>query len=472
MPPSESPDPSPPTVLPAKRGQDPSVDPGTDGLSADGFSQGGERSGAIDWIVELTIAQATTRTERRFAWIRIAFCVTSLLVFLLHLVRYPSDVHTSQVALELSIALLGGCLSVWILKKTRAQLMSERWKVLAAALDGLLVIAALGGNQLSPDETYGGLLGSLDIAIAPLAIFTSVLRVSPRAVQTSSLVVSVGVLGLLAVDAVRGLPVTPKLPLFAIYHGAAVLLSHYFTARAREIFGRVGQVAVRAEGARRSVRALLEDHHDLRSVLCNLQLGADRLHEALLRGDERTRLSALETSLSAGIAALSRGAQTTRDRALLALEGTDQPSVASVADALAAAREEARELVPNLRVSLKASANDTPVLFGGGTTALSRLFLHLLVNAHEGNGETGASSVVVTTEVRRGAVDVDLEDDGPGFPPALLDKIGRDRGFSTKQGSSGIGLWLAHSSLLAAGGSLALSNQGGAHVSVVLRVAP
>lgn len=426
--------------------------------------------GSVDWIVNVTIAQATTRTERRFACLRIGFCLLSLSVFLLHLVRYPAEVDPRQVYLEVSLAALGVCLSAWVLRRTRERLIGERLKVLAAALDAGLVVFALGGNQLSPG--YAGLLLSLDVAIAPLFILTSVLRVSPRAVLSSSVVLTAGVAGLLALDAHRGLPVAPKLPLYAMYHAAAILLSYFFTARAREIFGRVGQVALRAEGARRSVRALLEDHHDLRSVLCDLQLGADRLHEALSSGQEPARVATLERALAAGIASLTKGAETTRDRALLALEGAGQPSLANVRRAVDLAQHELERLAPALELRVAYGPTEAPVLFGGGTSALSRLLLHLLVNAKEGDGQRGASRVVVTTRQRRGAVDIDIQDDGPGFAPALLGKLGRDRGYTTKRGSSGIGLWLAHSSLLAAGGSLLLINDGGARVRVTLRAAP
>jgi len=427
---------------------------------------------AVDWIVNLTIAQATTRTEVRFAWLRMGFCLLSLAVFLLHAVRYPHEVHFRQVTLELFIAASGLCVSAWVLQSTRQRLIGESLKMTSAALDALLVIVALGGNQLGPAGTYAGLLGSLDVAIAPLAILTSVLRVSPRAVLTSSAIITLGIASLLGIDAARGLPVTPKLPLYAIYHGMAVLLAHFLTARAKEIFRRVGDVAVRAEGARRSVRGLLEDHHDLRSVLCNLQLGADRLHEALERGDESTRLSTLETSLSASIAALTKGAETTRDRALLALEGTAQPSQASVPAAIEQAVHEAKGLLPELSIVVETKSEPTPVLFGGGTAGLSRLLVHLFVNAKEGNGQRGASTVRLTLSSRRGAVDLELKDDGPGFAPDLLGKVGVDRGYTTKKGSSGIGLWLTHSSLLAAGGALSLANDGGARVTVVLRAPP
>jgi signal transduction histidine kinase len=426
----------------------------------------------VDWIVNVTIAQATTRTERRFAWARMGFCLAALAAFLLHLWRYPTDVQPSQVALELSIAALGISVSLWILWRTRDRLVTGSIKLVAAALDGLLVTIALGANQLSPAGTYAGLLGSLDVAIAPLTILTSVLRVSPSAVLVSSAVISVGVGTLLAIDAARGLDVVPKLPLYAIYHLMALVLAHYFTARAREIFGRVGQVAVRAEGARQSVRALLEDHHDLRSVLTNLQLGADRLHEALVRGEDGARLATLEAALGTGITALTKGAETTRNRALQALEGADQPSRASVDEALAQAIADAESVASGLDIRFESSGRTPPVLFGGGTPALARLFLHLLVNAQEGNGHTGATGVQLTLGVRRGAVELEVKDDGPGFSPGLLDKLGQDRGYTTKSGSSGIGLWLSRSSLLAAGGSLTLSNDGGARVRVVLRAAP
>jgi signal transduction histidine kinase len=255
--------------------------------------------------------------------------------------------------------------------------------------------------------------------------------------------------------------------LLAVYTCSSIALAFFTTNRAREIFSRVGRAVLRAEGARGGVFALLQDHHDFRSTLGSLQLRADRLGETL----EQTSSSSPDTAqlrlqLQQSIDLLSDATQKTRDRALGALSGLTSPSAASVDQALATARKDPG--LVGLRVDVQ--LGPTEVLFGGGTEGLARLLGHFLVNAVEGNGRCGAEGVSIrTAKTAPALIDLILEDDGPGFSEEMLKLAGRSRATSTKDGSAGIGLWLSRSTVLAAGGSMRLTNTpGGARVSLRL----
>ena len=115
----------------------------------------------------------------------------------------------------------------------------------------------------------------------------------------------------------------------------------------------------------------------------------------------------------------------------------------------------------------------TRVILFGGERALIHVLINLLVNACEGNGCQGASSVEVRTGIdpaRPGFVRLEVTDDGPGFQPQILN-AGPQRGLTTKNEGGGLGLGLILRLVQASGGDLAIENrrEGGARVSVWLR---
>jgi signal transduction histidine kinase len=103
-----------------------------------------------------------------------------------------------------------------------------------------------------------------------------------------------------------------------------------------------------------------------------------------------------------------------------------------------------------------------------------QVVLNLLSNAHEailadrpcGRVVVRARSVVEDGIVR---VRVDVSDDGPGIPPAYLDRI-FEPFFTTKDGGTGYGLYLASEILREHGGRLTAENldEGGACLSIWL----
>jgi signal transduction histidine kinase len=103
---------------------------------------------------------------------------------------------------------------------------------------------------------------------------------------------------------------------------------------------------------------------------------------------------------------------------------------------------------------------------------LSQVFTNLLVNARQAmDAAEKGRALTVRTQRRNGTVEVRVEDDGPGIPPALQGKI-FDWFFTTKPPGEGTGLGLAVSReiILAHGGNLRVEDTPGGGASFVLEL--
>ncbi|MBI5497127.1 MAG: HAMP domain-containing histidine kinase [Deltaproteobacteria bacterium] len=107
----------------------------------------------------------------------------------------------------------------------------------------------------------------------------------------------------------------------------------------------------------------------------------------------------------------------------------------------------------------------------GGETTLDRILFNLVQNACQGDGRRGATEVNVRARLDGSApmVELEIEDNGPGFPPALV--AAPAQGFhTTKKDGSGLGLYTCERLTWASGGQLLRRNTpgGGARVVVTL----
>lgn len=423
--------------------------------------------GALDGVVERTIAAAVTEAERSFSFVRVGFCAAAFTLFLA-LDSPDKPGHGGRLALEIAALGLATFHSAWVLRTCRTRSFTTKDRLVSVAVDSAICTLAVATSTLFPAPDYRGLLGSLDVAAAPLVVVTAAFRVHPPSAVLSSALTTLGLTGLLLVDLSRGLALhVPSLAFLGVYLAWALALALFLTARARVLFGRVGLAATRAEAARGSVLSLLVDHHDLRSHLCDLRLKADLFAESSADDAARAR-----DALLSSVTHVTGGAAKTRDRALAALEAIEQPGPVNLVVVL----ERATEIGKGLGLAITLDTSDLPrnldVWFGGGEAALVRVFEQLLVNAREGNGKRGAETVrLVASRVSRDRVRVVIDDDGPGWTPAVRAAAGRSHGTTTKPGSSGLGLWLATSAVRAAGGHLGLgepSSRAGARVTIEL----
>jgi signal transduction histidine kinase len=215
-----------------------------------------------------------------------------------------------------------------------------------------------------------------------------------------------------------------------------------------------------------------------RAALCESRRSAEALLDASrapsLEGPELEKIREGVASLRGTLGRLAVAIQETREL------GREVPLPAAgleAVPALALARETVAALAPRypqVAFSCRATsrhAEQGAAAVGGGGASLRRIIENLATNACEGNGTRGARrvEVVVSAEPEARLLAIEVRDDGPGFPPALLARpIAPFAG--TKTGGNGLGLYVAERLARASGGLLRRENlsEGGGRVTVYL----
>lgn len=104
------------------------------------------------------------------------------------------------------------------------------------------------------------------------------------------------------------------------------------------------------------------------------------------------------------------------------------------------------------------TAPETPVLVKADKNLISQLFTNLLKNAREAlEGREGGEIAVTVTE-EKGMVKIMVEDNGPGFPPELLDRI-TEPYVTTREKGTGLGLAIVKKIVTDHGGKLLVMNR-------------
>jgi signal transduction histidine kinase len=131
-------------------------------------------------------------------------------------------------------------------------------------------------------------------------------------------------------------------------------------------------------------------------------------------------------------------------------------------------------LFPGTKLEAGEELDGVAVWAAGGALALHRVLFNLATNACEGDGRRGAGTVALRAEVADGGqvVRIAIEDDGPGFPEAIL-AAPVERRRSSKPDGSGLGLLIVSALLGPHAQTLRRANRpgGGARVSFELPAA-
>ncbi|MEQ9569286.1 MAG: HAMP domain-containing sensor histidine kinase, partial [Longimicrobiales bacterium] len=205
--------------------------------------------------------------------------------------------------------------------------------------------------------------------------------------------------------------------------------------------------------------------HEIRNPLTAARLDLQRARRRTVDPDQAALLDrALRQvdRLIAAVATLNQVARSGRARAEpIAL----RPIVLKAVDGAAAAAAAA-----GARLVVEAESVHAPVL--GDPAALEHLLENLLRNAVEavGGGGTVQISILMLTEPEEGAaVEVVVEDDGPGVPAHLRGRV-FEPGFSTRPSGTGLGLPLARRIARAHGGDLTLGDGVDGGLRAVVRL--
>jgi signal transduction histidine kinase len=341
------------------------------------------------------------------------------------------------------------------------------WVMLASvALDAAGCHLALLADVLFAQDGYEGLLRMPDTAALLLILAASGARLDVRVAGVSILLNAASLAILLGVDlTVRRDAVlygAKDIAIFGIYFVVATLFALGSARGVRAIAQETARAALVAQRARVGLRDLLRDHHDVRSSLSSARVRLEALAPRLAEADR-----ALAAGLTADLDEVARMVGATRDRAYKEIAELDDPQPVEVA-------EVARSVVSVLGrrfsdVAFTLEADPLRALVVGGAQGLARVLLNVLVNAREGDGTRGATKAqVVVRKGESGRVAIEVTDDGPGFPDAVL-QAPTGAFVSTKEEGSGFGMFLVASLVDASGGTLERENAAaGARVRIVL----
>jgi signal transduction histidine kinase len=233
------------------------------------------------------------------------------------------------------------------------------------------------------------------------------------------------------------------------------------------------------------IRLPLPDSHDeIRALAVTLNAMLERLAAAAARERQfvadvahelRSPLAAMHTQLEVG---LSHPDFATREELLAGTLQDTERLADLVDDLLVLARLEAEPRLTSTTVDLGQLLNVTtsePQLVLGDQHALARAFDNVIANANR----HAASQVVVSVDrVGPASIEIRVDDDGPGVPPAdrmrIFERFVRlDDARARDDGGSGLGLAIVHATASAHGGSIRVedSDLGGARFILTLPAA-
>lgn len=410
------------------------------------------------------LRSAATQGERALSIVRAFFCTAELTRYLL-----ISEGGTAQeLWLSLGPPLLAVAFSLYIFAASRRGPLASPLLYVSVALDWALGSVALLSNVLAPWPAYNGIVSTPDIAVIYLIIVVAALRLSPSAVLLSGCLNGASSVILFLLDYRIGLA-GQNLNLNALSFVlllclSASIIAFVFTVWARKLVQFGATETWRRTYARRTLDALMEETHGIRSLLSAVQLSSDRLLEAAPSMPKTAQR--VTWQLHDSVTELVHLAVQSRERSIAAiasLRGLRTVDLLGVVDGVTRLLQ---RQFPDVVFHTSGDSGDGKIGVVGGNPAFERIVLNVLTNACEGNGTRGANRVWVTFHPLREGLKLVVRDDGPGFSTQLLD--GAVRCMTTKAGGTGIGLFLVSRLMRESGGSLKCENSsmGGALVSL------
>jgi signal transduction histidine kinase len=222
---------------------------------------------------------------------------------------------------------------------------------------------------------------------------------------------------------------------------------------------------LRRQQALVEVSALLA--HEIRNPLGSLELFAGLLAEANIEGDSRRWIEHVQ----AGLRTLSATVNN-----VLHLHNAPRPELAETdaGELLDWAYGFLMPLAKQARVEMQVVNGLTGVIISADRHGLEQVLLNLALNAFRfmpGGGWLCIEGIDNSSKIRstEDRVEIVVRDTGPGIAPDDLPHI-FDAGFSTRTGSSGLGLAVCHRILEQHGGSISAESRYGYGATFRLRV--
>ena len=427
-------------------------------------------------LAESLLYWSATRAERSYNAARIAFCVMVMGRYVaLH--GLTSVLVTPDHWLAIAILCVPIVFGLFTFHWSAQAPLSRGTLYASVLIDAIACCASLATTVIEAEAGYRGILQTPDLSAVCLLIFATGFRVFPRVVvvgATANILLTVGLVALdLRLNEAAAFRWREGATIELLYVLAASAIAYITVTRTNDLVFAASEKARHAERTQQSMAYLLREQHDTRSLVGALELSAERLAHVALASPEVN--ADLVQGLRANLRELHHSVVTARDRAYLELTSLDTFQKTNLRLALLTTIERVQPRLQELEINV-GPVVDQEVLLRGGQSTLEHVLLNLLVNAKEGNGQHGAHVVHVQAQlIERGTkVKLVVEDDGPGFPPAILARQGEAPATSSKPDSSGLGLWLVQRVIRRSGGNALYQNrsEGGARVTLELLVQP
>jgi two-component system, OmpR family, sensor kinase len=230
-------------------------------------------------------------------------------------------------------------------------------------------------------------------------------------------------------------------------------------AELADLAGRLNALLERIEAAIDHERAFLDDaSHELRTPIA---IARGELELAALQGSADPAAAAAIRSALEEVEHLERLAADLLVLARTRAAGPPPEAPVDLRAVTARAVQTVRRAGPeHVSIGLSGEATTT-----GDEAALERAFVNVVENA----ARNARTEVQVTVADAGAAARVQVRDDGPGFPPTVLDEA-RGRFVHGTPGGTGLGLAIVDAIVVAHGGRLRLTSIDGAGAEVVVEL--
>lgn len=113
-----------------------------------------------------------------------------------------------------------------------------------------------------------------------------------------------------------------------------------------------------------------------------------------------------------------------------------------------------------LHIEIKQSLPDRPIIIQADPDQLQQVLINVIQNAFDAIGINGTVTITVSSQTSGKAVDIQIQDTGPGIPDAMRDKLFEPFA-SSKPAGSGLGLAICKRIVEEQGGTIHASNTQG-----------
>jgi signal transduction histidine kinase len=406
---------------------------------------------------ERIFVQFANDGERVASLGRMLFCGLTLVWMVSGIFHAPArPAAMARVLVDIPILTVLCVASLMTFRAARHRRLRSRHLVAWGVIDAVAAFCVLLiADVLAPYPGHPGFGNAPGISALCLIVFVNAFRLMPRASVVAGGLHLVFTLILVLLDYV----VNDRIGRETVYTVTLVFVASvlaYGGARgARRLAERASAEATRAERAKDHVGLILQQHHDLRTLLSSTRLNA----ELLVAGSDVERAQRAEKVVRS-VVELSEFVETVKRQSLCELARFDGLAEVDVPFALRHVIDAARHRFQGHEIQFRMHRPSRAVVVGG-YDAFARCALNLLANACEGDGTRRATRIRVRYRTIGARVLFQVLDDGPGFASSI------GRGLSTKTDGTGLGLQFSRTIVEASGGSMTLSNlaNGGARVT-------